>query len=70
MFQQFFDGFPKEGISMAQMQSLKPARKVWAGAAVGALVTIIVWLIETIGKITIPAGVVVAMNTVLAFIVS
>jgi hypothetical protein len=55
---------------MAQMQSLKPARKVWAGAAVGALVTIIVWLVETIGKIVIPAGVVVAINTLLTFIVS
>jgi hypothetical protein len=55
---------------MASMSSLAPARKVWVGAAVGALVTIIVWLIETIGKITIPAGVVVAFNTVITFIVS
>lgn len=56
---------------MAQMQSLQPARKVWLGAVVGgSIATILVWLIETIGKIVIPAGVVVAINTVVTFIVS
>jgi hypothetical protein len=55
---------------MAQMQSLAPARKVWVGAVTGALVTILVWIIESIAKIVIPAGVVVAFNTAITFIVS
>lgn len=55
---------------MAQMQSAKPARKVSAGAAVGALVTIGVWVIETAGHTTVPAYVAVALSTLLAFVVS
>ena len=55
---------------MAQMQSAKPARKVSAGAAVGALVTIVVWIVELAGHTTVPAYVAVALSTLLAFIVS
>ena len=55
---------------MAQMQSLKPARKVWVGALTGAIVTIIVWIIETAANYKIPASIVVAFNTVVSFIVS
>lgn len=55
---------------MAQMQSAKPARKISVGAAVGALVTIIVWLIESIGHTTVPAYIAVALSTLLSFVVS
>jgi flagellar biosynthesis protein FliR len=55
---------------MAQMQSLKPARKVSVGAAVGALVTLVVWVIEAAGHTTVPAYVAVALSTLLTFIIS
>ena len=55
---------------MAQMASAKPARKVSVGALVGAVVTLLVWLIETIGKITVPAYIAVALSTLLTFIIS
>lgn len=60
----------KEDDLMAQMQSAKPARKVSVGAAVGALVTIAVWVIEAAGHTTVPAYVAVALSTLLTFIVS
>ncbi len=55
---------------MAQMQSLKPARKVTVGALSGAAATIIVWLIEMIGKTTVPAAVAIAITTVVTFVIS
>ena len=53
---------------MAKMQSLKPAQKILAGGLAGAVATIIVWLIESIGKTTVPGAVAVAISTVLSFI--
>ena len=55
---------------MAKMQSLKPARKVWVGSLVGAATTLIIWLIETIGKITVPGAVAVAISTLLSGVIS
>ena len=55
---------------MAQMQSLKPARKVTVGALSCASATLIVWLIETIGKTTVPAAVAIAITTVITFVLS
>ncbi len=55
---------------MAKMQSLKPARKVWVGSLVGAATTIVIWLIESIGKITVPGAVAVAISTLLSGIIS
>lgn len=56
--------------SMAKMQSLKPARKVWVGGLVGAITTIVVWVIEQIGGITVPGAIAVAISTLLTAIVS
>jgi putative flippase GtrA len=55
---------------MASMSSARPARKVLVGAVVGAATTILLWLVETIGKTTIPSAVAVAISTLLTFIVS
>ena len=63
-------GFPTGGFVMAKMQSLKPARKVWVGSLVGAATTIVIWLIESIGKITVPGAVAVAISTLLSGIIS
>ena len=55
---------------MAQMQSAKPARKVWIGTLTGAITTVVLYLIETIGKTTVPGAVAVAISTLLSFFVS
>lgn len=55
---------------MAQMQSAKPARKVWVGSLVGATVTIIVWIIETAANTKVPSAIAVAISTLLTGIVS
>lgn len=55
---------------MAQMQSAKPARKVWVGSLVGSFVTVLVWIIETAAHITIPSAIAVAIATVLTGIIS
>lgn len=55
---------------MANMQSAKPARKVWVGGVVGAATTIVIWLVESIAKTTVPGTVAVAISTVLTFVVS
>jgi hypothetical protein len=51
---------------MAQMQSLKPARKVSVAAAVAGLTSLIIWLLS-LGKTTVPGYVAVALQTVLTF---
>ena len=55
---------------MAQMQSAKPARKVWVGSLVGATVTIVVWIIETAANTKVPSTIAVAISTLLTGIVS
>jgi len=55
---------------MARMQSLKPARKVWAGSLVGPFMILLSWIIETVGKTQIPRTVAVACTTLLTVIVS
>jgi len=55
---------------MAQMQSAKPARKVWVGSLVGATVTIIVWIIESAANTKVPSAIAVAISTLLTGIVS
>ena len=55
---------------MAQMATAKPIRKISYGALVGAVVTLVVWLIETLGKITVPAYIAVALSTILTFVIS
>lgn len=55
---------------MASMQSAKPARKVWVGGLVGATTTIVIYLVESIGKTTIPGSVAVAISTLLTAIIS
>jgi fluoride ion exporter CrcB/FEX len=55
---------------MARMQSLKPARKVWVGGLVGALVTIVTWVIETAANTKVPSAIAVAFSTLLTGIVS
>jgi hypothetical protein len=61
---------PKEDDVMASMQSLKPARKVWIGSLVGATTTLVLWLVETIGKTTVPSTIAVSISTILSFVVS
>ncbi len=55
---------------MAQMASAKPIRKISYGALVGAVVTLVVWLIETLGKVTVPAYIAVALSTILTFVIA
>ena len=55
---------------MASMQSLKPARKVWVGSLVGATTTIVVYLIEEIGKTKVPGAIAVSISTILTAVVS
>jgi hypothetical protein len=55
---------------MAQMQSGKPALKVSVGAAVGAAVTIVIFIVEKAAKTTIPAYIAVAASTLLTFVIS
>lgn len=55
---------------MAQMQSPLPARKVWVGSLVGALVTIVIWIIETAANTKVPSFIAVAISTLLTGIVS
>jgi uncharacterized membrane-anchored protein len=55
---------------MAQMQSAKPARKVWVGSLCGAGVTIVIWIIETAAKTTVPSYIAVAISTLITGIVS
>ena len=54
---------------MAQMQSAKPARKVWAPAVLGALTTIVVYIIEHAGHTKIDSSLLTSINTVLSFLV-
>lgn len=54
---------------MAQMQSAAPARKVWAPAVVGAVMTIVVYIIEHAGNTKIDSSLLTSINTLLAFIV-
>src|SRR5262249_13908080 len=60
----------KESSVMAQMQSAKPARKVWVGSLVGATITIVIWIIESVGNTKVPSTIAVAMSTLLTGIVS
>ena len=59
----------KEVPAMAQMQSAKPARKVWVALLPAAVTTIVVWALS-LGKIIVPGAVAVAISSVLSFIVS
>ena len=51
---------------MAQMQSLKPARKVSVAAATAGLTSLIIWILS-LAKVTTPGYVAVALQTVLTF---
>jgi hypothetical protein len=52
---------------MAQMQSLKPARKVSVAAATAGLTSLIIWILS-LAKVTVPGYVVIALQTLLTFV--
>ena len=55
---------------MAQMQSAKPARKVWVGSLCGPLVILAIWIIETAANTKVPSTIAVAISTRITGIVS
>jgi hypothetical protein len=61
--------FCQEDLTMAQMQSLKPARKVSVAAATAGATSLVIWLLS-LAKVTVPGYVAVALQTVLTFVVS
>ena len=55
---------------MAKQISVKPIRKVTAGAAGGAAITVAIWTIKAVWKIEVPAEVAAAMTVLMTFLVS
>jgi xanthosine utilization system XapX-like protein len=49
----------------ARMSTAVPSRKVLSSGAVGAIATIVIWLLQAFAKITIPAEVAAAIVTLL-----
>jgi hypothetical protein len=55
---------------MAKQISVKPIRKVTAGAVGGAAITVAIWMIKAVWKIEVPAEVAGAMTVLMTFLVS
>ena len=55
---------------MAKQISVRPIRKVTAGAVGGAAITVAIWLIKAVWKIEVPAEVAGAMTVLMTFLVS
>jgi|RhiMethySRZTD1v2_1073278.scaffolds.fasta_scaffold1014757_3 hypothetical protein len=55
---------------MAKQISVKPIRKVTAGAAGGAAITVAIWMIKAVWKIEVPSEVAAAMTVLMTFLVS
>ena len=55
---------------MANQVSVKPIRKVTAGAVSGAAITVALWLIKSVWKVDVPAEVASAMTMILTFAVA
>lgn len=55
---------------MAKQLSVKPIRKVTAGAVGGAAITVILYMVKTVWKVEVPADVASAMTVLLSFAVS
>ena len=55
---------------MAKQISVKPIRKVTAGAVGGAAITVALWMIKSVWKVDVPTEVASAMTVLLTFAVS
>jgi len=55
---------------MAKMQSLKPARKVSVAAVVGAVTSLVLWIIEIAAGVKVPSYIATSIMTILSFIVA
>ena len=55
---------------MAKMQSLKPARKVSVAAVVGAVTSLLLWIIESAAGVKIPSYIATSIMTIVSFIVA
>jgi len=57
-------------VATVSQPSAAPVRKVTAGASSAAVVTIIVWIVQTMANVEIPAYVSAALVTVVSFAVA
>ena len=55
---------------MANLNSLKPTRKVASGGLAGAVMTVCCWILKDRWRIELPGDVVAALTTVVAFAIA